>query len=99
MLDELAMRLKVQGGMRWSPGTATRLGRIQSVIRSLLLHATSSSSFQVSSSVVIAMLDEVPFQSEVWGGAACHASPVSNPVLLSLPLNDDRQGSPSKFPI
>lgn len=38
MLDELAMRLRVQGGMRWSPGTATRLGRIQSVIRSLLLH-------------------------------------------------------------
>ena len=23
MLDELAMRLRVQGGMRWSPGTAT----------------------------------------------------------------------------
>lgn len=53
MLDELAMRLKVQGGMRWSPGTATRLGRTGSVIRSLPLHATSSSSFRVSSSVVI----------------------------------------------
>lgn len=40
MLDELAMRLRVQGRMRWSPGTATRLGRARSVIRSLQLHAT-----------------------------------------------------------
>lgn len=32
MLDELAMRFKVQGRMRWSPGTATRLGRARSVI-------------------------------------------------------------------
>ena len=36
MLDELAVRLRVQGGMRWRPGTATRLGRTRSVIRSLL---------------------------------------------------------------
>ena len=53
MLDELAVRLRVQGGMRWSPGTATRLGRTRSVIRSLLAHAVPSSSFRVSSCVVI----------------------------------------------
>lgn len=35
MLDELAVRLKVQGGMRWSSGTVTRLGRTRSVIGSL----------------------------------------------------------------
>lgn len=34
-LDELAVRLKVQGGMRWSPGTVTQLGRTRSVIGSL----------------------------------------------------------------
>ena len=41
MLDELAVHLKVQGRMRWSPGTATRLGRTRSVIGDRLLHATS----------------------------------------------------------
>lgn len=63
-LDELAMRLRVQGGMRWRPRTAIRLGRTRSVIRSLLVYATSSSSFPASSPVVIDDVnDKVPSQS------------------------------------
>ena len=53
MLDELAMRLRVAGRYALELGTATRLGRIRSVIRSLPLHALSSRSFRVSSSLVI----------------------------------------------
>lgn len=89
MLDELAMRLRVQGGMRWSPGTATRLGRVQSVIRSLLAAPCNN---------VLIILPSIishgnrrcwkQFRSNErdveWsaGGATCHSSPVSNPVLL-----------------
>ena len=50
--------------MRWSSGTATRLGRTRSVICNLL-NAASSSSFGISSCMVIGdVWDQVPFQSQ-----------------------------------
>jgi len=53
MLDELAMRLNVQARMRWSPETATRVGRTRSVIRSLLLLSLSPNSRAVGVSSVL----------------------------------------------
>lgn len=83
MLDELAVHLKVQGRMRWSPGTVTRLGRTRSVIGSPLLHATT---FIILPDIVIGghrrcwSWCSVPIIGRET--AAFHASAVSNPVLL-----------------